>query len=537
MSKALGRFFRRKSVTETELRKDYPTYSDDSDVSDGDRKCQEWQRHLKYKDQSMAMDTPPDDEVDQQWEYESEYNYSVGSSVSITDAYREKKYQLEPKMYTDRDLERCIDAHMREEFNVEAKRRYSLRPGSVGRGNERERLSFHVLDPPRFVESGESSRPRQKENGAGLGSVRRDSNDRYASMGAGGKKKVRKQWKQRKRARDLSPDVSDDDGKYTVNISMDELNHIIKKNVNSAVKTIVTATSKKKSSLDESFSTETETIFSGSSSHSTDIPVGLLQKQIKAQLDSDKLRGIIKNAIAKEASEHRRQSGLPQMTVPTINEIPPTPCTTHRVSECAPQQYNQPAQQQQQYAAQGTSLPQPPVTTQPQQYQAPVVTPPVIPPAPPPPPIPPTPQQVTFNLPPMDGNSLYPYPNRRASLMPGMGNFPANHNRLVDELGLDPYDPLDELNQSQLARLRNRRNTLATLSNDGLNNGIDKLEQFSNALKLLDKTLKREDSSESKTNENKSETVSDKTESKPQEQTPTAGPTTGKKCVSSIRWI
>ena len=77
---------------------------------------------------------------------------------------------------------------------------------------------------------------------------------------------------------------------------MDEIRDLIKKNVSSAVKTIADKNMKEKTgkrciSPIESFSTESETIFSGSS-QSTDTQLGgLLQKQMNAQLDKNKLSG------------------------------------------------------------------------------------------------------------------------------------------------------------------------------------------------------------------------------------------------------
>ena len=544
MNKTLSRFFRRKSVSETELKKDYPTHSDDSDHIGDERRCHKWQRNLN----SDKLVTAGNMEPEHKWDYESEYNYSVGSSVSIIDAYKENKHYLERKLYSDRDLERCIEARMRDEFSNEALRRYSLNPGLDGRGQDRDRdrsggyMAPHIGD--RGNDQDDSGRPRHgynyKESGPS-GTVRRESSDRHTAWDTMGKKKVRKQYKQRKRARDLSPDVSDDDaGKYNVNISMDELNNIIKRNVTSVVKTIVSATSSKKPAkmpLDDSFSTETETIFSGSSSHSTDIPVGLLQKQIKAQLDVDKLRGIIKTAVAKEAHEHRRHSLHPNITVPTINEIPTSPCTSHRNVDCPPPpMYHTPAPPVPQHTSQ--FQPQPPPapqhTSQFQQQPPPLPhhsAPPAPsyqtaiqhtgmgpPPAPPPPPLPP--QQVTFNLP-LDANPTFLHSslaNRRSSLMSGLGGLSDNPNRFADEYGLHALD-MDELSQAQMARFRNRRHTLANLADTGMDTGMDKLEQFSNALKLLDKTLKRDDSTENKPDI--------KTEADKQETSECASDTTG----------
>lgn len=142
---------------------------------------------------------------------------------------------------------------------------------------------------------------------------RRESSDRESSdhwIDTISKKKVRKQLKQRKRAKNISSDDSDVESvemkstKYTVSITMNDLHDIIKKNVTSAVKTIVSTNTKEKSTKQmlspaESFSTESETIFSGSSSHSTDANLGgLLQKQIKAQLDKDKLKGLKRTSVA-----------------------------------------------------------------------------------------------------------------------------------------------------------------------------------------------------------------------------------------------
>ena len=116
--------------------------------------------------------------------------------------------------------------------------------------------------------------------------------------------------KQRKRAEHISPDESDVESvelkspKYTVNLTMDDIRDIIKKNVSSAVKIIVSKntkdeTTKRCISPNESFSTESKTIFSGSSSQSTETQLGgLLQKQMNAQLDKAEISGQRRASIA-----------------------------------------------------------------------------------------------------------------------------------------------------------------------------------------------------------------------------------------------
>ena len=101
MKKTFDRVFRRKSIAEAGLREDYPTYSD-SDVTDDERRQQEWQNQLNRRE-TIADGATGDIEPDEQWEYESEYNVEFPSESSIIDAYKEKR---KPRtFYEDREFE------------------------------------------------------------------------------------------------------------------------------------------------------------------------------------------------------------------------------------------------------------------------------------------------------------------------------------------------------------------------------------------------------------------------------------------------
>jgi hypothetical protein len=297
--------------------------------------------------------------------------------------------------------------------------------------------------------------------------------------------------KQRRRAREMYSDVSDDDEdrRFSVNLTMDDLNDIIKKNVNSAMKSLTSEQSKRRLSRSDSFSTETETFFSGSSSHSTELPNGLLQKQIKAQLDKDKLRGIIKKAVVQEANGVLQKSlngSAPAQMIPIINEIPPSPQIYH----C---HYGN----QQQHAQHTTP-----------QFPSPAHMPSThIPPAPPPPPVTGPSAGVSFNV---SRSPHFPLSSRDESL--GVPQHQMRRNSVAQGSFGNFYDdhfgtmqvPKDEFYNRFAGsnnRLQNRRHTLATLDlplHDGSSLVGEGMDNFSKALQLLDKTIKQAEQNSTK---------------------------------------
>lgn len=525
MKKTWGRFFRRRSNIETELQKDYPTNSDSDDFTNDEQRRQEWQRHMNqqvlHANDVHSNTNEEEGEGDVNWEYESEYNYSISSGSSIIDAYKEQKYREPHILYSESDLERRIEHAMRYEFHAgdDVRQKYNSYQSSEGRrhsiypqGEDRRdrfnsgnRQLSPVGERIRQFEKVHGKRRTGNEQQTAKFSnlpMRQESKDTYGAIrNSVGKKKVRKQLKQRRRAGDVSSEFSDEgDQKYAVNLTMDDLNNLIKKNINSAVKRMASEKPKSRKYLSpcESFSTETETIFSNSSSHSSEIPAGLLQKQIKAQLDKDKLKGIIKHAVAKEASDVLHKSlnvstRLPTTCIPKINEIPPSPAPSYLHNFGTPQQHGM-SQYQPQCSMAQSHIPAPP----------------------PPPPLPTLPPSVTFSIPgsnhnngmPMytHGDTLPHTTGRRHSLAPAFANFNSfNHDQfgnispMPPEQNINPYTTDNALNQAHLNRMQNRRHTLSALDEGG---DIDKMEQFSNALKLLDKTIKQaENSNETKSKE------------------------------------
>lgn len=565
----MKRFFRRKSNAEVELQKDFPTYSDQDDFTDDERRRREWQENLNRRDTAAEVEHYTNIR-DENWDYESEYNYSVGSESSIVDAFRENRYLQSPRIYSDQDLERQIEHAMRKDFGkaVDWRRRQSSFPSSEDsrqspfqlcedrrkgsypssmferrgslpaqdylNGEENRDLKERGRRKSVFrrgddkweqFDSGErpqlspvTERVRQFELKLGkkrashtpvsqLMSLprRRESSDNNTLWKSSGKKKVRKQVWQRKRARDVSPDLSDEDDakKYYVNLTMDDLNELIKKNIDSAVKTIATekSTSKKHLSPSDSFSTESETIFSGSSSHSTDIPSGLLKKQIKAQLDTDKLRGIIKNAVAKEASNVLQKSVNVSTTpvIPQINEIPATPTQT-----MAPSPYSCHYRAQQQHSVPHYVNSSPMPTSH-------------IPPAPPAPPLPaPT---AAFNIPSGRASDIAMHSQYETLNLANSGHRShSNHNSFDNfensftcnnsqEKNFSNYHTHRGISQAALNRLQTRRHTLAALDtpSDIASLAGDKMEQFSNVLELLNKTIKQAENNLKGTEDDKKE--------------------------------
>ncbi|KAL4224951.1 hypothetical protein ACF0H5_015647 [Mactra antiquata] len=468
--KNLGRFIRRKSISERELRKDYPTNSDSDDITDEEYRRRYWQRGLNSK-ASDRLDNFSDNFDVGHWDYESEYNYSIHSESSANDGYKEHS----PRLYSDMDVERAIEQAMKSEFVDKDEHKPPRRPSDDRKDNYRN--SSSVNETVRKFEQSLAKRrnsaihqtrpfeqPVQKNNRESYGKT-------FHSFS---RKKQRKQSKQRRRARDINSELSDDDEetKYAVNITMDDLNNLIKKNINSAVKSIVSKTkSHRPISPCESMSTETETFFSGSSSQSAEISPGLLAKQIKAQLDTDKLRGIIKQAVANETSEVFKKPNNAINNVSNV-QVGGTTVTAQHPDFQQSAHLNPYVTHAQMIPHSHSQVPPPP-------------------PPPPPPPVPMVsnlmPPQVTFTLP--DG-------------MPMRQQSP----HFLDDMTLAP---------GALRRLNNRRHTLAALGSDtdisALGDGLDnKIEQFSNALKLIDKTIqKAEDSvcqSKSMDEENKNNT-------------------------------
>ena len=549
--------FRRRKCDEEQLHDDYPSVSD-SEFTDDEERRREWQRHLNRRatiasegvTHFPAESEDFDNIVNDQWEYESEYNVSFPSESSIIDAFKEKKYEgfvnrpyappppikeeisyreqagrfgseqekLERIVERRKSLHPTFDRSKNDSFSIKGDRSPRCYPKSVvkervsefERGSSRRRDSVH---------------PQLKITDRHA--VRRESSERSADYRAEGsvKRKVRKQIRHRRRAQDFSPDDSDVESvelkptKYTVNLTMEDLNNIIKKNVSSAVKTIVSQESKPKKTLspEESFSTESETIFSGSSSHSAEANLGgLLQKQMKAQLDKDKLKGIRRTSMAVGNLQKQEQFPIPYSQ-------PKRPSMANLLSI-----FNQ--QQSPQVVVQET-----PHFTDIQQQHVP---------------------QVTFNLgdtqppqhfvmtsefdqqvppcsklpprPPLRRNSLMPQ-FRRPSIIPASGTMgaidvfdpidhinPLNQAPQVSPPSLNPFNTISGFNtltedvasnpfhtvtpggmsQAALNRLRTRRHTLAAIGTDNPL-GIDsKLDQLNNALSLLDASIKQENNND-----------------------------------------
>ena len=327
--------FRRQTIEKTQLQDDYPT-DIDSEFTDDEEQRREWQQHLNrratiategmtYSETGISAGFEEGDNMpNDKWDYVSEYSVTFPSDNSIIDAFKENQYKIQAKRHKRPDLtienENELNSFkycMKDETQQKrVKRRMSLRPYLEETRNDnfatggdtflRADLKPVVREIVHELEKGPGKR-RDSLNPYGKMveniSLRRESSDRESESEKNNfKRKVRKQIKQRKRAQHISPDESDVESielmssKYTVNITMDEIRDLIKKNVSSAVKTIADKNMKEKTakrciSPIESFSTESETIFSGSS-QSTDTQLGgLLQKQMNAQLDKNKLSG------------------------------------------------------------------------------------------------------------------------------------------------------------------------------------------------------------------------------------------------------
>lgn len=499
--KNFGKLFRRKSLTEQELQKDYPTNSDTNDDTDEDTRRRVWQKNLNRRE-SDRMDDFSDIMEDGRWEYESDYDYSIQSESTIIDAYKEPRYANDPKLYSDRDLEHRIEQAMRNEILDREEQQMPRRQSddkkdrfrSLSPVNETVRKFEQNLTKRRSIVAARPQHCRPDRKGSS------DSNDKISS--AYKKKKQRKQHKQRRRAREVNSDLSDEgDGmKYAVNLTMDDLNDLIKKNVTSAVKSIVSKSKSQRAiSPSESFSTETETIFSGSSSHSKDIPTGLLAKQIKTQLDTDKLKGIIKKTVAKETNDALQMSINAQNRVSIAPTLPDFQHNAHLNT----------------YITHAQMMPASPHVTS-HIPQAPPLPPPMVSSHIP---------QVTVTLP--DGNTTHHnLSNRRHSLAPNLTNNSVYSQDNYQNISLiqrnSPASPfMDDavLQPGAMDRLRNRRHTLAAIGStsdlSAIGDGLDnKIEQFGIALKLLDKRIQQADDSK-KSVEDKSCSSENKSETKP----------------------
>lgn len=491
MKKTWGRIFRRKSITDQHLQDDYPTNSesDTDDILEDEQRRREWEHNLN-KRESTADPVFSDRLSDNNWEYESEYNYSVESDGSIIDAYREKPFNESYQPYTARTSEKRTGHAMKDKLepddDVKIDRRHSLH--HTNDENMENIMGVKSLSPVvERVREFEQNHGKRRASLAVPFPNAGDSRPSYATWNTSGKRKVRKQMKKRRRAKDVSSDLSDEDNHgYTVNLTMKDLNDLIKKNINSAVQSIVSETTKsyRRFSQADSLSTETETIFSGSSSHSTEIPTGLLKKQIHQQLDKDKLKGIIKNVVSKEASDIFQKtlnsSTIPTQIIPTIVESPPTPSQAPSIylprydfSQLAPQYHNVP-----------NLLTLPP---------------------PPPPPALPSPS-VSFSIPNRGlSNELASYQQRRHSLVVPNQDDDAqsrfgNISALESDSNLNPYNMITGFQPGAMSRLQCRRHTLAALGGSDSNitslvGDLDKFDKFNNALQLFQNTINKAESS------------------------------------------
>ena len=509
--KSWGRFFRRRSQATTALKEDYPTYSE-SDVTDDETRRREWENHLNRSATAASTAAHLDDLNN--WDVQSEYDFTFPSESSIIEAYQEGKYDKNPR--DDDEFEKVLKDAVSYERKYSGERnggggiRFSLHPNDVERNPTKAQQmpaqSLRVRERIRDLEERQKAKRRAScAAQANLVDKIHDRNrnvDRYATWNdMGAKRKVKKNAKFRKRANahEIPFDGSDEDSKYTVNLTMEDLNSIIKKNINSAVKTIISATTKvDKSNLrpvspTDSFSTETETIFSGSSNQSSELQPGILHKQISWQLDADRLKGARRKSHAAglmqstlDTGQHpihdSRRHSLGPHQIPRIDEIPASPNMSPR-PDSKLLYLHQTQQQHVQPISQPSQLP---ITT---------------PPPPPPPPVPsqlPTAQpQVTFNLTPQPTGFpgiASPMQFQQNPVFPGsaLSNF-----RPTTDFD-DPYNqPLSD--QSNFANRYKRRHTLASLDTEGLlattESALDaKVEQLNNVLNFLDKNIRQTES-------------------------------------------
>ena len=349
---AIRNHFRHRTGDEEQLHNDYQTDTG-SEFTDDEERRREWQNHLNRRatkaegtvTHNAHWNEDRDNMMNDQWEYESEFSVTFPSESSIIDAFKEKNHDeyankpyvrsqflQSPMPKTDQPYTRQLrrPRHEVPDENIHA-RRMSLQPSvyrnrtnSISRSINRSPHCYPkavVKDRVNHFERGNGKRRDSVHPQFKLGmdtvssfsqtTVRRESSEREHDdkwEDKTTKKKIKKQIKQRKRAKNLTPNDSDAESsetestKYTVKMTMRDLTNMIKKNISSAVKDIASVKyqeAKREESPADSFSTESETIFSGSSSHSTDASLGgLLQKQMKVQLDRDGLKGIRRASVA-----------------------------------------------------------------------------------------------------------------------------------------------------------------------------------------------------------------------------------------------
>ena len=543
--------FRQRPCDETRLRDDYPS---DSEFTDDEERRREWQRHLNRR-ATIATCTEAvtnfgigsenvDNAVDDQWEYESEYNVSFRSDSSIIDAFQESRYNgNEFKPYNPAVIDK-ISPLDHPGYVVESERHIQFkekRPSYFHSPTERKKDESFPRSRDRALRNDPKSVVRERitefERGsnkrrdsvhphlkaANRQTIRRESSERDLAdqmTETTMKRKVRKQIKQRKRAKDISADESDVESvelkssKYAVNLTMEDLHDIIKKNVSSAVKTIVSTNAKDKKikraiSPVGSFSTESETIFSGSSSQSTDANLGgLLHKQIKAQLDRDKLKGLRKASLPVSNLQIKEHEPV---IIPNSNPVRPS--ITPLLSMFSQQQPTQVVVQESQHFTDVQQQHVPQVTfkladTQPAKQL--IMTADY------------EPQSVTLQTNPR--GSVVPAFHRPSFATSGdLGNIgvvnnfgqvsPPLHspqlspsqfnqfNKITDFCGQmepptsNPFNTVctATMSQAALSRLRTRRHTLATIGSEYPFSFDPRLDHINNSSCLLDGSVKRDE--------------------------------------------
>ena len=574
---AIRNHFRNRTGDEEQLHNDYPTDTG-SEFTDDEERRREWQNHLNRRATIAAgpvtnnshWNEDHDNMMNDLSEYESEFSVTFPSESSIIDAFKENNHdeyvnksyvpppfiQL-PMPKNDQPYKRQLrrPGHEVHDENMH-RRRMSLQPSfyrnrdnSISRSINRSPHCYPkavVKDKVNHFERGNGKRRDSVHPQLKLGmdtvssfsqsTVRRESSEREHDdkwEDKTTKKKIKKQIKQRKRAKNLTPNDSDAESsetestKYTVKMTMKDLNNIIKKNISSAVKNIASVKSreaKREESPVDSFSTESETIFSGSSSHSTDASLGgLLQKQMKVQLDRDGLKGIRRTSVAagnlklpepqlSPYSHPRRPSVAPLLSSfneqqpvqvvledpqPLTDYQPQIPQVTFTLADNQPHQH--------------CMMPQ-------DSLMPPFHRPPIIPNI-----------NTMGNIDPFDSisqiNSLSPSQQLFSSAMNPFHTI-SGFSAPLEALVPNPYHTVKSclLPQAALNRLRTRRHTLANLGTD---NPLDidlKTDQLNNALSLLDTSIKHgENSNATKSNspdegKSKSDTDSKETGNKSTEQ-------------------
>ena len=572
---AIRNHFRHRTGDEEQLHNDYPTDTG-SEFTDDEERRREWQNHTIAAGtvtDNAHWNEDRDNMMNDQWEYESEFSVTFPSESSIIDAYKENNHDeyvnksyvpppflQSPMPKNDQPYTRQLrrPGHEVHDENIH-RRRMSLQPSFYR--NRTNSISGSINRSPQcYPKAVVKDRVNHFERGNGkrrdsvhpqlhmmeMGATRRESSeieydDKWEDKTT--KKKIKKQIKQRKRAKNLTPNDSDAESsetestKYTVKMTMKDLNNIIKKNISSAVKDIASVKyqeARREESPVDSFSTESETIFSGSSSHSTDASLGgLLQKQMKAQLDRDGLKGIRRASVAvgnlqlpephlSPYSHPRRPSVAPLLS--TFNEQQPVkvvlqdpqhltdfqqhqiPQVTFTLADNQPHQHFM--------MPQDAALPQ----ARQDSLMPPFHRPPMIP-----------------DINPMGTIGSFDSINQINSLSPSQQLSPSAMNPFHTISGFsappealvpNPYHTVKSslLPQAALNRLRTRRRTLANLGTDNPLNIDLKIDQLNNALSLLDTSIKHGENSnnaKSKSDDegkSKSDTDSNETGDKSTEQ-------------------